>query len=699
MVDIALEAARQPFAQSWKLHIRQQLLLQVLIISIIGFAAASFAIWGLYRTGALLQDVRDGISPARYAGELATELERVYSLSEAYQLSFNQPKEQNTICTEIDDSKERIIQLQNSAPAIGQTFSENTNSFLQSVHNAQQNALNFKSILDQKNKLLQREMQIHTKITAYLEDKLKNETVIDNSKTLSQIILAIEKVHDVAMLPTFQRPLEISGEDLAFIRQQLQLVVSDQQRRDILTEAQVRLMSDLRTRLENDFKSVEALLQKIRVESTALSDEEITKVLSLVSDLEVLFGDPQKSAGPETLSGNALQRAEFMIGFRLNSIAQQVLVKQVSEAAAAIVKKAQQRVMDAGEDANSAYNWAVGTSAGGLVASVILIIFVISAVDRNILRRLDDITRKMRALARGDAIAVTGAERPDELGEMARALEVFWEAETDRREVHRKLELANRELQREVDASMDVAQRIQIALLVNELPAGPGLADQALLSRPCQLLGGDCYWLERFDNGYVVALIDCTGHGVPGAMMTIVTSIYMKAILHQEGRRDPAESLLSLANRVESSLANGSKDARFDAGFDAAICIVDLQSRRLRYAGGGIPLLVLDSNSGDMRVVKGAGFGIDAIGSGPQPATQEIELRPGLRFYLASDGLVTQPGSASRVGFGWTRLTEILRDTRGLPISKQNERVWASFREFSGDAEQRDDVTLIGFAV
>jgi serine phosphatase RsbU (regulator of sigma subunit) len=66
---------------------------------------------------------------------------------------------------------------------------------------------------------------------------------------------------------------------------------------------------------------------------------------------------------------------------------------------------------------------------------------------------------------------------------------------------------------------------------------------------------------------------------------------------------------------------------------------------------------------------------------------------------LESDGLVTQPDTASRRAFGWTRLTEILRDTRDLPISKQNERVWASFCEFSRKTKQRDDVTLIGFAV
>ena len=278
---------------------------------------------------------------------------------------------------------------------------------------------------------------------------------------------------------------------------------------------------------------------------------------------------------------------------------------------------------------------------------------------------------------------------------------MFWEAELERRELQHKLERANRELQHEVDESINVAQRIQSGLLLDALPTGPGLADQALLSKPCRLLGGDCYWLERFDDGYVVALIECTGHGVPGAMMTIVTSIYLNAILHQEGHRDPAAILLRLAEQVQNSLAKQTEDISFDAGFDAAICIVDLQAQRLRYAGGGIPLLVLDGNSGDVQTVRGAGPGIDrsTMGAGPRPVTREVELRPGLRFYLASDGLATQPDNPFGVGFGWSRLTRILRETRRLSIGEQNERVWASFREFSANTEQRDDVTLVGFAV
>ena len=315
-----------------------------------------------------------------------------------------------------------------------------------------------------------------------------------------------------------------------------------------------------------------------------------------------------------------------------------------------------------------------------------------------VLRRLNGITQKMRALARGETVAVTGAEKSDELGEMARALQVFWKAELERREFQYKLQHANKELQREVDDSIYVAQRIQNALLRGKVPPGPWLSDQALINRPCKLLGGDSYWLERFDDGYVVALIDCTGHGVPGAMMTIATSIYMSAILHQEDLRDPAQILLRLADHVQNSLFEKSDDVKFDAGFDGAVCFVDVKSQRLCYAGGGIPLIVLDSNSGEIGILKGNGFGIDRPTFDSRLVNRAVELRPGLRFYLTSDGLVTQPDAPRGVGFGWTRLVKLLRETHHLSLAEQNERLWTSFREFSADTEQRDDVTVIAFA-
>lgn len=705
MVDISLGSKKQSFPRFRYLHIREQLLLQVVIICLIALSASLFAIWGLYRTGALLRGVQGSIRPAGYALLLAKELEHAYGLSEAYQLSFNQPEQRQAISEEIKQSTMKLWQYQQGTASSGRNFAATVRSFLRSVHNSQERADKFAPLFDLRNQINEHEEQIEVRAIEYFNQRVSNETTLETSKRLNQIIIRLQDVHNTLMRIGIQQQPLISKEYSDIARRRFEQVAADEQQMiGVLTDAHEYLMAQFRTRLESQsaqFNSAIASLGAVLADPAGLPDADAASVRTAIAQFKKLFGDPRKPTDAATYLGNALLRGELMSEFRLNSILQRVLVLRLSKDADEIVASTQQRITNAADTANSVWRRAVSAAAILLAASVgLTIMFVIFVVDRNILRRLNDITRKMRVLARGEAIAVTGADRADELGEMARALQVFWKAELERREFQHQLELANKELQREVDDSICVAQRIQNALLRGQLPDGPWLSDQGLLSRPCKLLGGDSYWLERFDDGYVVALIDCTGHGVPGAMMTIVTSIYLNAILHQEGLRDPAEILLRLAEYVQNSLLDKSEDASFDAGFDAAICFVDLHSGRLRYAGGGIPLIVFDGSSARIQILKGNGFGIDrtTIGSGPCPVTREVELRPGMRFYLTSDGLVTQPNDACGVGFGWTRLVELLRETRDLPLTEQNERVWLSFREYSANAEQRDDLTIIAFA-
>lgn len=706
MVDISLTAPRRYFPQLGKLSIRAQLLVQVLAITLIAFSVSFFAVWELNEIRASFKEVRASLGPAKSALQLAKELEHIYGLSEAHQLSFNQPEQRQTISGEITEAIEKLAAHQKEVLSYSDpNFAAGINSFLRIVENSRRTSDEFTRVFEARRELVFRENKIAAEATSRFRQRAKNETTLLRSNALTQIAEQIQNMHN-ALIRIREQQIEIPKDTADAIKARLEQVAADEQKTiDVLTQARKDITSKYRRQLDVAFAEFIAArdeLRKILTGPTVLSDDETAELSTVLSEFGDLFGDPQGPPGPATFTGNALLRAEMFSGFRLNVMALRALVVQLSKSVDAIVASTQSEIAKAGDEADRAFKSAISASVTGLLVSVALaIFFVIFIIDRNILRRLNGITQRMLALARGEAIRVTGAERQDELGEMARALQVFWEAELERRELQHKLELANRELQREVDESIYVAQRIQSGLLLDQLPAGPGLADHALLSKPCRLLGGDCYWLERFDEFYVVALIDCTGHGVPGAMMTIVTSIYLNAILHQEGHRDPAEILARLAEQVQSSLANKSEDTSFDAGFDAAICIVDLQAQRLRYAGGGIPLLVLDGNSGDVRIVKGAGPGIDrsTIGSGPRPVTHEVELRPGLRFYLTSDGLVTQPDNPFGVGFGWTRLTKILRETRRLSIGEQNERVWASFREFSANTEQRDDVTLVGFAV
>ena len=707
MVDIGLTAPRRFFPQLGKFSIRAQLLLQVVVITLIAFSVSFFSVWKLYEIRDSFEEVRTSLRPARSALQLAQELEQIYGLSEAYQLSFNQPEQRQAIFAEIEEAKLKLtanqrLVLNYSGPEVAAGIS----SFLGSVEDSRNTSDQFTRVFEARRELVSRESKIATEATTLFRQRANNETAFVRYKALVQVVEQIQNMHNALTRVLGQQQFEIPKESVDAIKAQLEQIAADEQKKSaVLTQARTDLISRYRQQLGvafAEFTSARDSLQTVLADGTVVSDEEAAELRSVLAEFGALFGDPQGQPDPKTFTGNALLRAEMFTGFRLNVMALRALVVQLSKSVSDIVARTQSEITTAGDGVHRAFISALSASVTGLLASIGLAIgFVIFIIDRNILRRLNGITQRMRALARGEAIVVTGVEKPDELGEMARALQGFWEAELERRELQRKLELANRELQHEVDESISVAQRIQSGLLRDELPAGPGLADQALLSRPCRELGGDCYWLERFDDGYVVALIDCTGHGVPGAMMTIVTSIYMNTILHKEGHHDPAEILLRLAEQVQNSLARKTEDASFDAGFDAAICVVDLHSQRLRYAGGGIPLLVLDGDSGDIRMVKGAGFGIDqsTIGSGPRPVTREVELRAGLRFYLASDGLVSQPDNPFGVGYGWSRLRKVLRETRGLSIGEQNERVLASFREFSGNTEQRDDVTLVGFAV
>jgi serine phosphatase RsbU (regulator of sigma subunit) len=706
LVDISLTAPRRFFPQLGKFSIRTQLLLQVIAITLVAFSVSFFSVWELYQIRASFEQVRTSLRPAKSALQLAKELEHIYGLSEAHQLSFNQPEQRQVISGEINEAIGKLAVHQKDVLNYSEPdLAAGIGVFLRIVEDSRATSNQFTSIFEARRYLVLRENEIAADATSRFRERAKNETTLSHYNVLTQIENQIQNMHNGLMRVRDQQ-FEIPKDSVEKIKAQLEQSAADEQKTiDVLARARKDLVSRDRQQLDvvfAEFSSARDSLQTTLAGGTALSDEEAADLRSVLAQFGVLFGDPQAQPDPKTFTGNALLRADMFTGFRLNVMALRALVVQLSKSVDAIVASTQSEITNAGDGVHKAFISALSASVTGLLASIGLAIgFVIFIIDRNILRRLNGLTQRMRALARGEAIVVTGAEKPDELGEMARALQGFWEAELERRELQRKLELANRELQHEVDESIYVAQRIQSGLLRDELPAGPGLADQALLSRPCRLLGGDCYWLERFDDGYVVALIDCTGHGVPGAMMTIVTSIYMNTILHKEGHHDPAEILLRLAEQVQNSLARKTEDASFDAGFDAAICVVDLHSQRLRYAGGGIPLLVLDGNSGDIHMFKGAGFGIDqsTIGSGPRPVTREVELRAGLRFYLASDGLVSQPENPFGVGFGWKRLTKVLRETRSLSIGAQNERVWASFREFSANTEQRDDVTLVGFAV
>lgn len=247
----------------------------------------------------------------------------------------------------------------------------------------------------------------------------------------------------------------------------------------------------------------------------------------------------------------------------------------------------------------------------------------------------------------------------------------------------------------QIGESLDYAHLIQTSFLPDRTALYDYIPNHFLLWEQRDTVGGDAYWLKPTESGFFVGVIDCTGHGVPGAFMTlIVTSLLEKAA---DGTVSPAEILGRMNRLIKDALGQNDQGSRSDDGMDCALCHVASDGGRLVFAGANSPLFVLDRDN--VRCLKGDRCGLGYIRSDRGFCFSDIsvDLAPGDRVYVASDGLLDQVGSQRGFPFGRRRFMEFLEQGRQTPIASQGVELAAAFKEFQGDEARRDDVTVIGF--
>lgn len=288
-----------------------------------------------------------------------------------------------------------------------------------------------------------------------------------------------------------------------------------------------------------------------------------------------------------------------------------------------------------------------------------------------------------------------------ELAALARDLERRVEERTAELERQKQgVEHANRELQtanRHISDGIRYASRIQTALLPDARALDGIVAEITVGWRPFDIVGGDYYWTGRFGDVAVIAVMDCTGHGVPGAFMTAVVSSILARILHHHGHDDPALILSLLNGLVKSALRQDRGDAPADDGLDAAICILDRGRGRISFAGANLPLTIW--SGGALSVIKGDRRSLGYRDSPLDvPFTRnDLPLDPAATYYLYTDGVPDQMGGTSRVLFGRRRLQEVLARHAGLPLDRQREALFAELEAWRGEQPRRDDLTFIAF--
>lgn len=294
---------------------------------------------------------------------------------------------------------------------------------------------------------------------------------------------------------------------------------------------------------------------------------------------------------------------------------------------------------------------------------------------------------------RGDEIAevtaafntmVEGLRRGDEARRLLTELEA----------AHQRLGQANRL----VLESINYARRIQASMLPDEGVLRPAIADIATLWRPLHTVGGDYFWVEQRGDRSLLLVVDCTGHGVPGAFMTLVVAAALDRVLGRDGLDSPAAILAALDADVRSRLRQDGRGGESDDGLDCAICVWDRAAREIRFAGAGLPLIQVAD--GVAQQVKGGRHGLGYRSVAPDPACfvdAVIPVRPGMEFFLCTDGVSDQMGGTPRRLLGRRRLTELLVEGHGLPMTAQMDRLEAALAAYRGAELPRDDMTLIGF--
>lgn len=350
-------------------------------------------------------------------------------------------------------------------------------------------------------------------------------------------------------------------------------------------------------------------------------------------------------------------------------------------------------------------SWLNKAIAALLVLMAILLMTFAYAVEQLVLKPLRKLQHSASALAQGNFEVSLPPPSRDELGDLSQAfgsmarqirnnteeLEAKVQART------RDLENVNREMQRahqQINDSIDYASLIQKAILPNQQMKQLLGPHHFVLWRPRDVVGGDFYVFRSEAERYLLGVVDCAGHGVPGALMTMLARAALDHAMTEEGIAAPAAILTRTDTTMRSMLQHCELPRAIATNMDIGLVHVDREARRLRFAGARISLYWSDGQ--EVGEYKGGRRAIGDRRLGSYTDT-EIPLQTGITYYLTTDGFLDQAGGELGYGFGNTRFAELLRTHARLPMAEQASALDRALAEYQGDYPQRDDITILSF--
>lgn len=275
------------------------------------------------------------------------------------------------------------------------------------------------------------------------------------------------------------------------------------------------------------------------------------------------------------------------------------------------------------------------------------------------------------------------------------------EIEAQKEEIEAQLDLATSQrdtITRQKDQILDsirYAERIQSAILPPIEHLSEYLTDHFILFRPRDIVSGDYYWTTRQGDKIMIAVADCTGHGVPGAFLSMLGISSMNEIVNREKSIKANQILEQLRDFVINSLHQTGSRGETQDGIEIALCVIDTRNRVLEYAGANRPLYIIRRN--EFLHFRGDKMPIGIYNQEPIPFNNhEIPLELGDSIYLFSDGYVDQLGGPQRKTFRANQFRKLLMASQDHSMEGQKQILEEKLDAWRGEVEQIDDILVIG---
>ncbi|REE02175.1 PP2C family protein-serine/threonine phosphatase [Marinoscillum furvescens] len=358
--------------------------------------------------------------------------------------------------------------------------------------------------------------------------------------------------------------------------------------------------------------------------------------------------------------------------------------------------------------------WVILSVLGG---AIVLALVVANIFVKPIIK----LSKAAEQIGQGNLQAEIKVHSNDEVGKLAEQLrnasQVLIKRLEEQKKLNEKLESQKDEIStqkqqlehanKQVADSIVYAQRIQRSILPDLSVMNKLVKDAFVMYRPKDVVSGDFYWFERVRQGrneyLIIACADCTGHGVPGAIMSIMGSNQLTNIVYYQNYVDPNKILARLDKVIKFELQRDQDNQNRD-GLEIGICVINLDDLSMEFSGAGIPLYLIKKGSQELTTYKSPKYMIGGIEGdekevGNKLNKEQIQLEDGDKIYLSSDGFQDQFGGPNDKKFMSKNFKQLLETHCMLSMGEQQKQIQLAFEDWKKNSPQTDDVVVIGVEV